>query len=484
MYPECSVFWVPVTSGESFEQAYLEIGRQLQIPSLEEQKADVKRLVQRHLNQESTGQWLLIFDNADDTDMWFNNPGNKTAPTCLIDYVPIRSRGSIIFTTRNRKAAVKLAQQNVVEVVEMDDETATQVLRKALIDPEILNNQQMTQELLKRLIFLPLAIVQAAAYINENGITLSEYLLLLEDKEQNVIEVLSENFEDEGRYRGLKNPVATTWLTSFERIRLCDSLAADYLSIMSCVDPKAIPQSLLPPAESSKKMVDAIGTPSAYSFVTRRPADQSLDLHRLVHLATRNWLRGQHSLAEWTAKAVRRLADVFPHHDYGNSATWRAYLPHAQYALACDHFQAGDEESLPLLQKFGLCLFQDGRFNDAEAPLTRVIEIRKRVLGPEHPHTLTSINNLASTFRRQGRLTGAEDLEVQIVEISKRVLGPEHPGTLTSMNNLACTWKCQGRNIEALELITTCIRLLTKKLGPDHPNTKTSYETLTQWMQE
>ena len=89
----------------------------------------------------------------------------------------------------------------------------------------------------------------------------------------------------------MKNPLATTWLVSFVRIQRRNPLAADYLCFMSCVNLKDIPQSLLKPGQSRKKETDAIGTLNAYSFVSRRPADQALDLHRLVNLATRNWLR-------------------------------------------------------------------------------------------------------------------------------------------------------------------------------------------------
>jgi hypothetical protein len=46
-----------------------------------------------------------------------------------------------------------------------------------------------------------------------------------------------------------------------------------------------------------------------------------------------------------------------------------------------------------------------------------------RVLGQEHPHALTSMGNLASTYGRQGRWTEAEGLGVQVMEIRKRVLG-------------------------------------------------------------
>ena len=65
-----------------------------------------------------------------------------------------------------------------------------------------------------------------------------------------------------------------------------------------------------------------------------------------------------------------------------------------------------------------------------------VMETRKRVLGEEHPDTLTSMYNLASTYRSQGRWKEAEMLEVLVMETRKRVLGEEHPDTLTSIAKL------------------------------------------------
>jgi tetratricopeptide (TPR) repeat protein len=478
-YSECSVFWVPVANAERCQQAYLEIGRQLQIPGLEEEKADIRKLVQYHLSQESSGQWLLIFDNADDIDMWFESTGGKTNSTNLINYLPRRSRGSIIFTTRSRKAAVKFAQQNVIEVTEMDGDAAAQVLSRALINSDILKDETSKLELLERLTFLPLAIVQAAAYINENDISLSEYLSLLKDQEQTVIELLSEDFEDERRYRDVTNGIATTWLISFEQIRFRDPLAADYLSFMSCIDSKAIPQSLLPPVESRKKVLDAIGTLAAYSFITKRPADQSLDFHGLVRLATRNWLRQQDSLAYWTARVIERLAEVFPTDDHNNRSVWRAYLPHVQCVVESDLLDEDVEVSLRLLEKFGLCLLSDGRYNEAEKPFRRVTETRKKMLGAEHPFTLTSIANLASTYRHQGRWKEAEKLFMQVIETRKRVLGTEHPDTLTSMANLASIYWNQGRWKEAEELGVEVIKTRKRVLGTEHPDTLTSMANLT-----
>ncbi|OCK73732.1 hypothetical protein K432DRAFT_224868 [Lepidopterella palustris CBS 459.81] len=67
------------------------------------------------------------------------------------------------------------------------------------------------------------------------------------------------------------------------------------------------------------------------------------------------------------------------------------------------------------------------------------------------------------------------------METRKRVLGEEHPSTLTSMNNLAFTWKGQGRDADALRLMNQCLELLMKVLGMSHPNTVSALTTLLQW---
>jgi hypothetical protein len=71
-----------------------------------------------------------------------------------------------------------------------------------------------------------------------------------------------------------------------------------------------------------------------------------------------------------------------------------------------------------------LCLYSDGRNNEAEKLLVTVITTHKQVLGREHPDTLGSITNLSSTYQNQGRWKEAEQLQAQVVETEKRVLGP------------------------------------------------------------
>jgi tetratricopeptide (TPR) repeat protein len=67
----------------------------------------------------------------------------------------------------------------------------------------------------------------------------------------------------------------------------------------------------------------------------------------------------------------------------------------------------------------------------------RALAIREKVLGPEHPDTATSLNNLAGLLQDQGDLRGARPLFERALAIYEKVLGPVHPDTATSLNNLA-----------------------------------------------
>ncbi|KAM0511354.1 hypothetical protein ACHAPE_009942 [Trichoderma viride] len=463
---DCSVIWIPATSKESLEQAYLNAARLLGIPGWEDERADIKKLVQDYLSGDSAGQWLLVIDNADDISMWIDQPTPDSSR--LIDCLPRSKYGSIIFTTRDKKAAVKLAG----------------TAGRNVVDEDLLNDQQHVTALLDKLCNLPLAITQAAAYINANGIDLATYLSLLEDQEDVVVDLLSEDFEDEGRYRDLKYPVATTWLISFEQIRQRDPLAADYLSFMACVDAKDIPQSLLPPGPSRKKEIDAMGTLQGYSFITKssagssKPVDLAVNIHRLVHMATRNWLRTKDLLASWTGRAIVRLVEVIEDVGHDNRVAWRSYMPHASYVLGSSFASEDDENRLDLLEQYGRCLQSDGRYREAEIPYEQVIESRKAKLGAEHPKTLKSMSSLSLTLYNQGRWEEAEKLGVQVIESHKAKLGANHPSTLTSMNNLAFIYKNQGRWEEAEKLNVQVMESRKAKLGADHPSTLTSMNNL------
>ncbi|KAI1330265.1 nucleoside phosphorylase domain-containing protein [Xylariaceae sp. FL0255] len=124
-YPDCSVFWVSAIDLASFENAYREIGKLLQLPGINDDRADVKMLVKTGLSRESAGSWLLIIDNADDLEF---------LKTVLSDCLPFSRTGSIFFTTRDHRTTVKLdiVQKYIFAIPKMSDAEATDLLRKGL----------------------------------------------------------------------------------------------------------------------------------------------------------------------------------------------------------------------------------------------------------------------------------------------------------------------------------------------------------------
>ena len=59
------------------------------------------------------------------------------------------------------------------------------------------------------------------------------------------------------------------------------------------------------------------------------------------------------------------------------------------------------------------------------------------MLGPDHPDTLTTRNNIAAWTGRGGDAAGALRLFRELLPDRERVLGPDHPETLTTRNNIA-----------------------------------------------
>jgi CHAT domain-containing protein/tetratricopeptide (TPR) repeat protein len=119
-----------------------------------------------------------------------------------------------------------------------------------------------------------------------------------------------------------------------------------------------------------------------------------------------------------------------------------------------------------------------GRYGDAEPLLRDALRVRREVLGPRHPDTLTSLNNLAELYVAQGRYGDAEPLLQEALQARREVLGPRHPGTLTSLSSIAVLYYSQGRYVEAEPLLQEALQTRREVLGPRHPDTLTSLNSL------
>jgi hypothetical protein len=145
-------------------------------------------IVKQWLEGPQSGEWILVIDNADNMLDFYpvapESTESKENDTVSIghagiaEFIPWGSKGIIIFTTRDREVARNLAYANVIVKPELDLEQATELFYQHYANAERTSDDTAaSQRLLMELQFLPLAIVQVAAYLDsKRSITIPRYL--------------------------------------------------------------------------------------------------------------------------------------------------------------------------------------------------------------------------------------------------------------------------------------------------------------------
>ncbi|KAL8831007.1 MAG: hypothetical protein Q9191_001103 [Dirinaria sp. TL-2023a] len=488
-HPDAHVVWVHSSTAQRLNQAYRDIARKLNLPAWDDAKVDTLRLVFEWFNEVDNGQWLMILDNADDVDTFFAKSTSTTPDServmPLVDYLPQSSQGLILITTRDSRVGERLADRHAsISVNIMSSLEAQYLLRsqsKRLDD----GNDDHSRLLVDALGHIPLAITQAAAFISENNLALADYLEMLHTDDSDLQDLLDEDLGDLRRDSESQNSVIRTWKLSYELISKQKPRAAEMLLFMAVLDRQGIPKSLLRnDVDRNIDVTTALGLLQAFSLISAQDGGSHYEIHRLVQLATRRWMEVQGTKQKWQERALHVLAETFPRGKFENWTVCESLMPHAQTVIQCEHVkEACPKQFASLLRNMAVFDQLQGRYEIACTRILAAYGLREKLFGLEHPETLSSMNNLASTYRNQGRWDEAEKLHVQVLKTSKRVLGEEHRDTLTSMGNLALVYWDQGRwdDVEKLELQVLNVR--KRVLGEEHPDTLISMNNLaiTYW---
>ncbi|MCJ1383790.1 hypothetical protein MMC17_006904 [Xylographa soralifera] len=526
------VFWVHASNAARFEQGYRDIAYLINIPGREDPKANILKLVHDWLRG-CEGKWLLILDNVDNTDLLSEagvasqggqGTGVDSVPQQpMIAYLPQSQNGSILVTGRNRAVALELVEEtDILSVQPMALSHALALFEKKL-GP--VSQSEDTAELAAPLEFMPLAIVQAAAYFSQRAprYSVQQYLETFRESDGKKTSLLNYKGGQLRRDWQAQNSIIITWQISFEYTYETSPSAADLLSLMSFLDRQGIPEALVrnraanehghrslegddkykdrkrkretTEEEEEDEEEDSLSGCSEddgfeddvqilrnYSFLSIGTG-RTFEMHALVQLAMRKWLEAHRQVEAWKQHYIKILSADFPDGDYENWTYYQALFPHAKSAVTQ---RPKGERSLRewalLLSNAGCYAWKKGNLADAvnlsEMAMEKeaqelniqIKEIYQKVLGEEYPNTLTSINNLALIYQNQGRWKEAEELNIRTLKTKQKVLGGEHPSTLISMDNLAEIYRNQGRWKEAEELIIQIKEISQKVLGKEHPN--------------
>jgi hypothetical protein len=210
--------------------------------------------------------------------------------------------------------------------------------------------------------------------------------------------------------------------------------AEDVLARFAWYAPEAIPLLLLGEGDYAD-VVAALMSVSLMTAAGETAAGPAVTVHRLVQTVVRGRLADRSAEAVVRASATERMVAVFPGDAFRNPSVWplcRSLLPHVRALSARTASENATIALSHLLSAADIYLDGSGDTAGALASSRHAMEINERLLGAEHPQTLTSVNNLAYCLRALGDAAGALPLLRRTLESRERALGAEHPDTLTS----------------------------------------------------
>jgi len=523
-YPQGHVLWVYAANETRFTQAYRDAADKVQLPGRGNPQVDVCKLVCEWLNDTEDVPWLTIIDNADNAANFLPaEDGIVSERTAnLTGYLPKKFNDSqhLLITTRNRDIGEYLGHgQACLNIDPFSSEEAGLLLRaKVRTDHPSLPAE--VDELVETLGRIPLAITQAAAFINRNKFSVAEYVDELAMGKESIMAHLSNDLLDPRREPGYPNSVFRTWKLSFDQIQADHPRAAKALSLMAMLDGQKIPEDLIREGDDSQiDFRNAIGTLLGYSMISKEVGGKTCTIHPLVQLSVQYILEQSGQIAVFTGQALQLIAEKFPTGKHENKVICESLLPHAQavlqhnikqdatarsrllynvgwfeleqgrYESAYQNIQTAyqigqltfgdeDEETIKSLALLASVLQYQGKYEAAEEMNRRVLAGREKMLGIKHPDTLNSVSNLALVLQDQGKYEAAEEMNRRALVGSEKMLGINHPGTLTSVNNLALVLRSQGKYEAAEEMNQRALLECEKMLGMEHPDTLSSVNNL------
>lgn len=399
--------------------------------------------------------WLVVFDNAQ-------------KPHDLAGMLP-GGGGHVLITSQNQEWSGIATQLDLGEFSRPESVKFVQE-RSGSDEPAA------ARELAGELIDLPLALAQAAAYIDTRSITIHGYLESYRDPKLGP------------RLRDVALPsaeypasVARTWLLSFRQLSGEHPAAAELLRLCAFLDPDNIDLDLLNAGrvevgdvlsralgnrQECSEMVDAL---VATSLVTV-PAEGHLRVHRLVQAVTRDQLNHDEA-AMWTERALNMVRAILPPapDDFRSWPMYDRLAPHIEAVTGYSSSPSLLTKKIELLKKLGIYLLTSEQLTAARTTFERVLTMLETTYGPDDPEVAKALDNLAAAQLKLGELRNAHASIERALAVLEEACGPDDPEVAKALGNLSIVQRDLWELKDAQASIERTQAIFQAAYGPHHP---------------
>ena len=409
-------------------------------------------------------RWLLLFDNAPNAD-------------AVRGVLPKEGGGHVVITSRAqawrgtaRKIDVRHLSrlESVALLLRSDD--ATDVQRAAV--------GRVAEELGD----LPLALEQAAAYVDAAGISFEDYLNLYRQRRADLLA--------RGKIGdGYPNTVATTWDLAFERAEAECPAAGGLLRLVACLAPDDLPADLIRswdepwPGPLDAIRTDPLGWSDAlaalrHHSLVRVGGNGTFSVHRLVQAVMLDRM-DEYEQATWADAARRLLVSRLGVDLPIMSGRLRELAPLVPHALASGDLPAGDASlRIAALHSAATYSVANADYEETETLTRRLVDLTEAFRDADHPDVGTQLNNLGYVLQYRGDLNGAEDAFRRALAIGDAAHGPDHPQVAIYTNNLGNVLRDRGDLDGAEDAFRRALAIDDAAHGPDHPEVATDLNNL------
>ena len=415
----------------------------------------VRRLMD-HLRSADGSNSLFVFDNVEN-------------PNDLRDLIPESTGVRTLITTTRHLDWDDLGWLRFT-VGAFDREQSITLLCERTVD----THREAADRIADALGDLPVAIAQAAATAKQGGYTLSGYLDRLS---HHPLESSISPLEGDDYPNAVDIALLMAYEQVLEQLRTKhpqqERIAVSLLDTLSLLAASGVPTHWLLRLDSDSDAVrDTLSFLKSVAILQESSDGNKTIIPRLQgHVYRETYLNDQKKLGEARTCAASVLSGIDV--DRLENVEQRRHETHHLIEQLLSVTSQDYSQSLfsepQVSSKLAETLQYATSLGMSQIALTLTDSVTQAcdALGPHHPDTLASRNNLAGTYRASGRLDKAIAMYKQTLEDSTRILGTDHPSTLASRDDLAAAYRAAGRLDEAIPLYERIFDDVMRILGPD-----------------